>query len=155
GRKRPTMTRFVFQRPRRVHWRLLLPSLAASAMLLASMFSPAVLAAGAPADVARKDTLVISEFGPGDTELQDPQNMNPYSIGGTGRVRGILNKTIYEFLYLYNHNNGEEIPWLAQSYTVAPDSQSVDVTLRPGIEWSDGQPFTSDDVSFSIELLRD
>jgi peptide/nickel transport system substrate-binding protein len=66
-----------------------------------------------------------------------------------------LNKTIYEFLYLYNHNNGEEIPWLAQSYTVAPDSQSVDVTLRPGIEWSDGQPFTSDDVKFTLEMLRD
>ncbi len=149
------MTRSVFQTPRRVNWRFLLPSLAASAMLLASMFSPAVLAAGAPADVARKDTLVISEFGPGNTELQDPQNMNPYSLGGLGRVRGILNKTIYEFLYLYNHNTGEQIPWLAQSYTVAPDAQSVDVTLRPGIEWSDGQPFTSDDVKFTLELLRD
>jgi peptide/nickel transport system substrate-binding protein len=149
------MTRSVFQTPRRVNWRALLPSLGASAMLLVSAFSPAALAAGAPADVARKDTLVVSEFGPGNTELQDPQNMNPYSLGGLGRVRGILNKTIYEFLYLYNHNNGEEIPWLAQSYTVAPDAQSVDVTLRPGIEWSDGQPFTSDDVKFTLELLRD
>ncbi len=149
------MARSPFMTPRRVNWRALGPSLGASVMLLAAAFSPAALAAGAPADVARKDTLIISEFGPGNTELQDPQNMNPYSLGGLGRVRGILNKTIYEFLYLYNHNTGEQIPWLAQSYTVAPDAQSVDVTLRPGIEWSDGQPFTSDDVKFTLELLRD
>jgi peptide/nickel transport system substrate-binding protein len=143
----------VFQAPRRRNWRFVLPSLAACALLLASMFSPAVLAAGAPAEVERKNTLV---FASGDvSEIQDPQNMNPYSLGGLGRVRGILNKTIFEFLYLYNHNTGEEIPWLAQSYTVAPDARSIDVVLRPGIEWSDGQAFTSDDVKFTIELLRD
>src|SRR5207302_11162819 len=149
------MARSPFATPRRVNWRALVPSLGASAMLLASAFSPAALAAGQPAEVARKDTLVISEFGPGNTELQDPQNMNPYSLGGLGRVRGILNKTIYEFLYLYNHNTGEQIPWLAQSYTTAPDAMSVAVTLRDGVTWSDGQPFTSDDAKFTIELLRD
>ena len=42
-----------------------------------------------------------------------------------------------------------------QSYTTAPDAMSVDVTLRNGVEWSDGQPFTSDDVKYTIELLRD
>ena len=73
----------------------------------------------------------------------------------TGRVRAILNKTIYEFMYLYNHNTGEEIPWLAQSYTTAPDALSVDVNLRNGVQWSDGKPFTSDDVKFTLEPLRD
>src|SRR2546425_3754084 len=65
------MARSPFMTPRRVNWRALGPSLGASVMLLAAAFSPAALAAGAPADVARKDTLVISEFGPGNTELQD------------------------------------------------------------------------------------
>ena len=105
------MAKSLLQTPRRVTWRYLLPCLGASAMLLASAFSPLALAAGAPRDVDRKDTLIISDFGPGLSEIQDPQNMNPYSLGGTGRVRGILNKTIFEFLYLYNHNTGEEIPW--------------------------------------------
>src|SRR5438876_12091922 len=149
------MKKPLFLTPRRVNWRAILTSLGASTMLVASALSPVTLASAAPKDVARKDTLVVSDFGPGLTEIQDPQNMNPYSLGGTGRVRAILNKTIFEFLYLYNHNTGEEIPWLAQSYTTAPDALSVDVTLRPGIEWSDGQPFTSDDVKFTLELLRD
>jgi hypothetical protein len=47
-------------------------------MLVISAFSPATLAAATPTDgqlrdVARKDTLVVSGFGPGLTEIQDPQ----------------------------------------------------------------------------------
>jgi len=149
--------------PPRLHpisWRTALPSFATSALLFIAALNPASLAAAtpqaaAPKEVARKDTLIVSGFGPGLTEIQDPQNMNPYSLGGLGRVRDILNKSIFEFLYLYNHNTGEEIPWLATSYTVAADAKSVDVTLRNGVEWSDGQPFTSDDVKYTLELLRD
>ena len=104
--------------------------------------------------ITREDTFVITGFGPGATQWTDPDNMNPYSLGGLGRVRGILNKTIYEFLYLYNHNEGEVIPWLAESSEVDDDFMGVSVTLRDGIEWSDGMPFTSEDVKFTIELLQ-
>ena len=113
-----------------------------------------VTATAAPrGPIEREDTFVITGFGPGATEWRDPDNMNPYSLGGLGRVRGILNKTIYEFLYLYNHNEGEVIPWLAESSEVDDDFMGVSVTLRDGIEWSDGMPFTSEDVKFTIELL--
>jgi peptide/nickel transport system substrate-binding protein len=107
---------------------------------------------GAKADVARADTLV--HYG-GDTEILEPTNFNPYSLGGLGRIRGPLNKTIFEFLYYYNHNNGEEIPWLAESYTVSDDFMSVDVVLRQGVTWNDGTPFTAEDVKFTLEKLRD
>ena len=113
-----------------------------------------VTATSAPrGPIGREDTFVITGFGPGATEWRDPDNMNPYSLGGLGRVRGILNKTIYEFLYLYNHNGGNVIPWLAESSEVDDDFMGVSVTLRDGIEWSDGTPFTTEDVKFTIELL--
>src|SRR6185369_15879971 len=128
------------------------PSLCASALLLLGAINPA---AADVKEVARKDTLIVSGFTPGVSDIAEPQNMNPYSLGGLGRVRDILNKTVFEFLYLYNHNTGEQIPWLASSYTAAPDGMRVDVTLRDGVTWSDGQPFTSDDVKFTIDLLRD
>src|SRR5579859_4205997 len=155
-----TMPNWATVKSLRVSCRSLLPALGASALLMLGALSPAPLSAATPRaadlkDVARKDTLVVSGFGPGLSEIVDPQNMNPYSLGGLGRVRDILNKTIFEFLYLYNHNTGEQIPWLATNYTTAPDGMSVDVTLRNGVEWSDGQPFTSDDVKYTIELLRD
>jgi len=119
--------------------------------------APAAGAAAAPAggakkEVARKDTLV--HYG-GDTEITEPTNFNPYSLGGLGRIRGPLNKTIFEFLYYYNHNDGKEIPWLAESYKVADDAKSVDVVIRKGVAWNDGTPFTSDDIKFTLEKLRD
>lgn len=114
-------------------------------------------AAAAPAggpkkEVARQDTLV--HYG-GDTEVLEPTNFNPYSLGGLGRIRGPLNKTIFEFLYYYSHNDGTEIPWLAESYKVADDFMSIDVAIRSGVTWNDGTPFTSDDVKFTLEKLRD
>ncbi|MEZ4663864.1 MAG: ABC transporter substrate-binding protein [Caldilineaceae bacterium] len=108
-------------------------------------------AGGAKAEVARNETLV--HYG-GDTEVQEPTNFNPYSLGGLGRIRGPLNKTIFEFLYYYNHNDGAEIPWLAENYEVAEDYTSVNVTIRAGVSWNDGEPFTSEDVKFTLEKLR-
>ncbi|MFN8446133.1 MAG: ABC transporter substrate-binding protein [Caldilineaceae bacterium] len=112
--------------------------------------APAV--GGAKSEIARKDTLV--HVG-GETEVLEPTNFNPYSLGGLGRIRGPLNKTIFEFLYYYNHNDGKEIPWLAESYKVADDFTSIDVAIRQGVTWNDGTPFTSDDVKFTLEKLRD
>jgi len=109
-------------------------------------------AGGAKQAVARQDTLV--HYG-GDTEVLEPTNFNPYSLGGLGRIRGPLNKTIFEFFYYYNHNDGSEIPWLAESYQVADDFMSVNVTIRSGVTWNDGQPFTAEDVKFTLEKLRD
>ncbi|HUS15809.1 MAG TPA: ABC transporter substrate-binding protein [Chloroflexia bacterium] len=117
----------------------------------------AVAATAAPGgpkkEVARKDTLYYSA-GP-VTEIPNAQNFNVYGVGQLGNVRGILNRTVFEFLFLYNHNDGSEIPWLAESYKVADDAMSVDVALREGVTWSDGEPFTSDDVKHTIETLRD
>jgi peptide/nickel transport system substrate-binding protein len=109
--------------------------------------------AGAPKkDVARKDTMYYSG---GINEITTPTNFNVYAVGGLGNVRGILDRTVFEFLHLYNHNDGSEIPWLAESYKVSEDFKSVDVALRKGVMWSDGQPFTSDDVKYTLETLRD
>src|SRR5205823_302688 len=84
------MTRHLFLNRRWVSWRALLLSLGTSAMLVSGALNPAPLAA-APAradlkEVARQDTLMVSGFGAGLTEIQDPTNMNPYSLGGLGRV---------------------------------------------------------------------
>lgn len=47
-----------------------------------------------------------------------------------------------------------EIPSLANG-GVAKDGLSVTWKLKRGVTWHDGEPFTADDVVFSVELLRD
>ena len=45
------------------------------------------------------------------------------------------------------------IPWLGTSLDYASDFTSVTVKLRDGVTWSDGKPFTADDVVYTLEML--
>src|SRR5215468_5112791 len=45
-------------------------------------------------EVARKDTLY---YAAGGDAIPNPQNFNVYTVGQLGRVRDILNRTVYEF----------------------------------------------------------
>jgi peptide/nickel transport system substrate-binding protein len=45
-------------------------------------------------------------------------------------------------------------PGLAESVTQV-DPSTWDVTVRSGVTWQDGQPFTADDVKFTYEYFRD
>jgi peptide/nickel transport system substrate-binding protein len=44
--------------------------------------------------------------------------------------------------------------WLATGYEWAPNNTKLRVTLRPGVLWSDGVPFSARDVAFTFELMR-
>ena len=45
-------------------------------------------------------------------------------------------------------------PDLAESWGVSADGRIYNFTLKPNAEWHDGVPVTSDDVMYSIELIR-
>jgi len=44
-------------------------------------------------------------------------------------------------------------PGLAKSWTYSGDGKSCTIFLRKGVKWSDGQPFTADDIMFWWEDL--
>jgi peptide/nickel transport system substrate-binding protein len=46
-------------------------------------------------------------------------------------------------------------PWLARSWSVAPDCRSATYELRHEARWSDGQQITTKDVNFTLSLLYD
>ncbi|RWR04569.1 ABC transporter substrate-binding protein [Paenirhodobacter populi] len=46
-------------------------------------------------------------------------------------------------------------PQLATEWSVSPDGLRYDFTLREGVKWHDGQPFTSADVAWSISTIRE
>src|SRR5262249_31409961 len=45
--------------------------------------------------------------------------------------------------------------WLAESYEFSPDFKRLTIKTRPGISWSDGKPFSAEDVAFTLNTLRD
>lgn len=47
------------------------------------------------------------------------------------------------------------LPGLASRYDVSPDGQTITFDLRRGVRWSDGAPFTADDILFWWNLALD
>lgn len=87
---------------------------------------------------------------PGPYGLFD-RNFNPLQpINARSGTLGM----IYETLLVFNQLKKTTTPWLATNYTWSSDLTRLTFTLRTGIKWSDGQPFTSDDVVYTLNLLH-
>ncbi|MEO7158146.1 MAG: ABC transporter substrate-binding protein [Vicinamibacterales bacterium] len=54
-----------------------------------------------------------------------------------------------------NRASQEVEPELAEKWTVSPDNLTYTFTLRDGVVWSDGTPFTSADVAFTFAAIYD
>jgi peptide/nickel transport system substrate-binding protein len=61
---------------------------------------------------------------------------------------------MFEPLYITNGYNCEDVPWLATGYEWTDDKTLV-FTVRDGVTWSDGEPFTADDVVFTFNLKKE
>ncbi len=47
------------------------------------------------------------------------------------------------------------MPWQAESYAFNDTFDEVTIKLRDGVKWSDGVPFTADDVVFTMNMLKE
>ncbi len=84
----------------------------------------------------------------------DVDTNNPLSAGGDAHW---WNK-IYGRLVTYSVNDGrydQLIPELAESWSTSADGLTWTIKLRAGVKWHDGEPFTADDVKYSIERCLD
>ena len=99
-------------------------------------------------DVPREETFIIALSG----QVADPTNLNIYAPGVSRSGTGI-HQVIYEYFFYQNLQTGEYIPWLAESYEYNDDFTAITVKLRDGVKWSDGEPFTTEDVVFTYETL--
>ncbi len=60
---------------------------------------------------------------------------------------------IYEPMVIYNTMTGEIVPWLATAWEFSDDNTAITFTLHEGINWSDGEPFSSKDVKFTFDYM--
>ena len=79
------------------------------------------------------------------TENFNPLLPSPPQLGGT--------RLIYEPLEIASSVDGSFTPFLATGYST-PNATTVKFTLRSGVKWSDGKPFTANDVLFTFNLLK-
>src|SRR6516165_10262628 len=71
------------------------------------------------------------------------------SYQSTAGPIGQVTTKVYEGLLEYDFNL-KPIPGLAKSWTVSPDGKTITFKLQEGVKFHDGQPFTSEDVKFTI-----
>jgi peptide/nickel transport system substrate-binding protein len=128
----------------------LLGGLAGMATLL---FASSALAQNV-ADVPRNETLVLTPWGDQPAQLANVDNWNPYLTSVTHQ-RDAMQFTVNEELFYTNLTDGKLIPWQAEGFDLSPDFLTATIRLRKGVTWQDGQPFTSADVKFTLEALRD
>ncbi|MGD1942768.1 MAG: ABC transporter substrate-binding protein [Leptolyngbyaceae cyanobacterium] len=79
------------------------------------------------------------------SSLGDPKTFNP------ALSQEYPNIFIYtsEGLLTLDGETGDIVPALAESWEIAEDGLTYTYTLREGLQWSDGEPLTSDDVVFT------
>ena len=82
---------------------------------------------------------------------ESPHNFNP--VLSTNDADRDATRLIFSSLLKYNER-GELAPDLASSYDVSKDGKTYTVKLKSGITWHDGEPFSSEDVVFTINAIQ-
>lgn len=101
--------------------------------------------------IARNRTMIVS-WGGREGRWVDWDLWNPYAIGSDPQ-NGL--NLIYEPLAYYSAFNDKTYMWLAEAYEFSPDFKSLTIKTRTGIKWSDGVPFSAEDVAYTLNTLRD
>lgn len=79
-------------------------------------------------------------------------NYNPFSPTALSGVVGAL----YEPLFFMNNLKDDPTqlePLMGESYTISDDAKTIDVKIREGKKWSDGEPYTAEDVAYTFNLV--
>lgn len=79
----------------------------------------------------------------GDYGYPQPFSISPRGPGSS-KVRMIFDT-------LLERDEKGSIPWLAESWEISSDGTEYTLYLREGIVWSDGEPFTANDVKFTFD----
>jgi len=110
--------------------------------------------------------LLLTQQPSSSTVLPQPTIGGIYTealIGSFGRLNPLLDldnstdrdidRLVFSGLFKFD-SQGLPQPDLAESWGSTPDGKIYNITLRPNANWQDGSPVTSDDVMFTISLLR-
>jgi peptide/nickel transport system substrate-binding protein len=77
----------------------------------------------------------------------------PALLGFVNSSSLVFSAKVTEGLLEFDHDMTPQ-PLLATAWEVAPDGLTYTFKLREGVKWHDGEDFTSEDVAFSISVLK-
>jgi peptide/nickel transport system substrate-binding protein len=89
----------------------------------------------------------------GNVGVTFTDNFNPFnsnSLSGQMSIKSLTYEPLMEFDYLKANT---QYPWLATGYRFTNGGRTLTFTLRNGVKWSDGKPFTAADVAYTFNLI--
>jgi peptide/nickel transport system substrate-binding protein len=96
-------------------------------------------------DYAQGDTIV-------GTFISPPTQLTPMVSTDAGSQ--VIQSYVQEGLYTFDPNTQAPIPRLAIDSHVSDDQLTMDFDLRKGVTFSDGSPFSADDVVYTFNLMQ-
>ncbi len=103
-------------------------------------------------EVARNRTLILRWSQNSQPRHIDFDLWSGYPVGANHQ-NGL--GLFYEPLAFYSAFADEMIPWLAESWEYNDDLTELRLVTRSGITWSDGEPFSAEDVAYTLNAVRD
>ncbi len=82
--------------------------------------------------------------------VSDIQTFNPILQKDT--ASGRIHALVFDGMVSVDPDTLQPIGILATKWEIAPDNKTYTFTLKQGVKWHDGQPFSADDVKFSYDL---
>ena len=115
-------------------------------LLTGALLCSGISACGSGAGSSGKKTALSVGF------VAEPANLDFTTTEGAAIPQALL-VNVYEGLVKLDQN-GKIVPLLADGYTVSPDRRTYTFTLHKGVTFTNGAPFTADDVIFSIDRVK-
>jgi peptide/nickel transport system substrate-binding protein len=119
---------------------------------VAAAYTPQRIAERAAAQVAevpREETLVAVRS-PAEGKYVEYNLWNPFLPLANHQLGSHMTS---EPLAFYSAFIDKTTMWLAESYEYSPDYKTLTIKTRPNVTWSDGEPFSANDVAYTFNQL--
>ena len=83
----------------------------------------------------------------------EPPSLDPTTGGAAAAIRSVTYDNIFEGLTRID-KDGAVQPLLAKSWDISADGLTYTFHLQTGVKFSDGTPFSADDVKYSLDTAR-
>ncbi|MCL2514667.1 MAG: ABC transporter substrate-binding protein [Microbacteriaceae bacterium] len=129
----------------RARSRALVAVVSAASLLALSACSVHTSSSGGSSGTTASGSLLFGADGGNPTFVRD---FNPFSSNARTGAH-----YMYEPLEVVNSIEDKATPWLATGDKVV-DPTTIQYTIRQGVKWSDGKPFSASDVVYTFDLIK-
>jgi peptide/nickel transport system substrate-binding protein len=119
----------------------------AGVVIALSLAFPGMLLPGTGEDVGRSGGRIVVAL------RAEPKTLNPV-LAADAPSRDVIRCLTADLIHINRATQRTE-PALAKSWSVSRDGKQYTLDLRQGLRFSDGSPFSADDVVFSFEVYLD